>query len=298
MAKLSRRSFIGQAGRISAFCAMSSMLPTIGCRREERTTITLNVVLHGLFVLDFQDSGIELLTPFVEDHIYRAGNWHRPAVFDLGKDQEYRLRGTDPIAAAPLVDPDCNVVLRHPDYDFDVNSELSHFIVQLPFPAAIHSLRCIPDSSYRNTDRSGNGDPTTIEIYALSLCQALVYPVSNYHDLELLNTSWSPRIDPSTDSANLHFWAEPEKRFSPAHAKLAYEKLDDLLPPLHMKLATDKVPPLDADTGVRGLPTEEEQGWAEWQNAGEGSHPTNCCGVMANAPAKPGLNNFNRRPIS
>jgi hypothetical protein len=281
MARLSRRSLIKKAGAISALGAMASMVPLIsGCHCEE-PQITLNVVLHGLFVLDFQDSCIELLTPIVHDHVYRAGNWDKSAVFDLGKKRTYRLRGTDPIAVAPPVDPG-NVVLTHANKDFDVDSDPSYFVIQLPFPSAIHSLRyiCDPPSCLST-------DPLTIDVYTLFLCQALVYPVSNCHELALVNSSWRPQVDSGTGCANLHFWAEPEKRLSPQHAYKAYQKLNDLLPPLIMQLDTDKVPPLDADTGVRGLPSEEEQGWAEWQNGGEGSAPTNCRAVMANATTKP-----------
>lgn len=287
MVELSRRSFIHKVGGLSLLGATYPLASALDFHSEKR--ITLNVVLHGLYVMDFQTDCIQLLTPFIKEHVYKAGNWDKCQVEDLCGKKVYRLYGTDPITAPPSIDEACNVVLSHEQKDFDLNPDLSYFIVQLPYPATIRSLRCVHDSNksaaYRRSAAAfcggySSGGTETIEVYTLSLCQALVYPVSDYRSLKLRNTCWKPRVDEETATANLHLWAEPKTRQTNCHAAYAYSKLSDLLPPLTMELRTDKTAPLDTDTGVCGLSSEEEQGWAEWENAGEGSHPTNCCTVI------------------
>lgn len=276
MSALSRRSFMGRA---SAFCLYGAAHSAVAAtKRREEHALTLNVVLHGLFLMNFKDSCIELLTPFVDEHIYRGDNWDRKAE-DLRPGKRYRLSGTDPISTPPSIDAGRNPVLYHDCLDFDVDSDKSHLVIQLPFPAAIHSLRLVDDPPDKCTGPASCTD-STINVYTLSLCQALVYPVADHKDLELVNSPWKPRVDQSTGTASLHIWAEPETRQTQVHATKAYAKLSDLIPPLQMVLGTDKTAPVDSDAGVCGLSSEEEQGWAEWETGGEGSHPTNCCVVM------------------
>lgn len=283
MRHLSRRSFLKTVAGLTTTGALAlSLPPLIGCRRSYDLRINLNVVLHGLFILDFQDNYIDLLTPYVEEHTYMAGTWDSDLTVPLGKQPRYSLIGTTPAMTAPTPS-NCNVVLLRNDYagiGFQVDAESSYFAVEMPFPTAIHSLRCVDDSSAYKTDCSKCNSTHEVDIYKLSLCQVLVYPVSDYRALKLAGTNWKPRIDPVTRTANLHFWAEPPKRLTPLHADAAYGKLSELLPPLQLRLETDRTAPLDPDTGVLGVSSEELQGLSEWQNAGEGSFPTNCCAVI------------------
>ena len=65
-----------------------------------------------------------------------------------------------------------------------------------------------------------------------------------------------------------------------AHAQDAYKKLSDMVAPLQLQLKTNDTVALDRVTGVHGLSPEEEQGWSEWANGGEGSYPTNCGAII------------------
>ncbi len=120
-----------------------------------------------------------------------------------------------------------------------------------------------------------------VHINKLALCQVLSYPVADYRDLKLENSKkpWKPQVDWTTATANLHFWAEPDKRLGPHHSHEAYQQLSRMVAKPHLHLNTNKTVPLDRDTGVYGLSTEEEQGWYEWESGGEGSFPTNCGSV-------------------
>ena len=246
----------------------------VGCSNGQ-SQITLNVVLHGLYVLNFTNLGIELFTPFMKDHIYRAGNWDWEHLQHLKPGNSYQLRGVDYRATTPKLDLYCNILFPKCGFTHKVHPEQSVFVVNLPLPETIRLLRTIDDGP--NCECPAQN---TIIINQLSLCQVLSYHVSDYRDLELRGTKWKPKVDPLTNTANLHFWAEPLLRVPRPHVCDAYARLSDLLEPLTLKIGTDKIAPLDPDTGVLGLPREQEQGLAEWQSGGEGSHVTNCTAAM------------------
>ena len=260
--------------------AAAPLFPAIvGCREAE-PQITLNVVLHGLFVLNFTNVEIEMFTPFVEDHIYRAGNWEWSKLQHLLSGQAYRLRGVENMLAPPELPKDNNILLPKDGFTHRVHPERSVFVVYLPFPEAIRLIRIVNDGC--NIPDPVNN---TIGINTLSLCQVLTYRVPDYTELDLLGTGWRPAVDPATHTVNLHFWAEPLLRVPRHHACIAYQRLSELLEPFILTLETDKTAPLDPDTGVYGLPREQEQGLSEWESGGEGSYPTNCSAVMVQNPS-------------
>ncbi len=276
MENLSRRTMLKQVARMSAAAAASTFLPSIiGCcdRAEER--ITLNVVLHGLFVLNFTNVEIEMFTPFVEDHIYRAGNWDWNTLEHLRPGKAYRLRGVENVLSQPDLPTKNNILLPQDKFTHRVHPERSIFVVYLPFPETIRLLRIVNDG-----ENNQDPDHNTIAINSLSLCQVLTYSVPDYRSLGLAGTGWRPSVDPSTRTVNLHFWAEPLLRMPRQHACVAYQRLSQLLEPLTLTLGTDKTAPLDPDTNVYGLPREQEQGLSEWESGGEGSYPTNCSVTM------------------
>lgn len=282
---LSRRSVIKNVAKLSALGSLGLLTPGIvGCNGRKDRRLTLNVVLHGLFVVNFTDAFIELLTPQVNEHEYHAGNWDIREVCELKKGKEYTLWGVNRERDIPQIADDCNIVFSQSVCRFNVHADQSYFKVWLPFPAAIHLLRCSPQlhDPQPPSCLTNPTDPNKI-IYVkrLSLCQVLVYRVNDYDELKLLGTRWKPWIDKTTFTANLHFWAEPPGRLSPNHAEHAYEQLDTLLDPLKLRLGIYSTVPLDRDTGVTGLPPEQEQGWSDWASGGgEGAYPTNCCAVM------------------
>lgn len=288
MPNLSRRAVLEFIAKTSALAAAAPLVATLpGCDSHHGTyhdcSLTLNVVLHGLFVLHFRDAEIELLTPDVHDHIYRAGNWDMNEVCPLYKEEEYSLCGVTANPNPPTLPTDCNLDFSQERDKFKLRPERSVFKVWLPFPDQLKLLRCSPDPYLYSGKPPVCRAPQNGErpVTKLSLCQVLIYRVKDYRSLELAGTRWKPRINHNIGTANLHFWAEPPDRLSPCHADDAYQKLDDLLDTLHLRLAFYSTVPLDADTGVKGLPPEEEQGWSDWASGGgEGAYPTNCCAVM------------------
>jgi hypothetical protein len=274
MTNLTRRVALKKIAGVSLGAIAASLVPgIIGCSRAQRP-ITLNVVLHGLYVLNFTGLGIELFTPFMDDHIYRAGNWEWKYLENLKPGGSYQLRGTEYRATPPDVDLYCNILVKKSKSPARIHPEQSVYVVNLPFPENIRLLRTVDDG------KSECPDPNTLVIKQLSLCQVLSYHVPDVDRLHLHGTNWKPKVDPLTNTANLHFWAEPLLRVPIDHACNAYARLSDMLEPLTLKIGTDKIAPLDPDTGVLGLPREQEQGLSEWQSGGEGSHVTNCTTAM------------------
>ncbi len=279
MENLSRRSVLKQVARMSAAAAASSFLPAmIGCCHRAEKRITLNVILHGLFVLNFTNLGLELYTPFVDDHIYRAGNFDAKGLQHLHPEKIYRLRGVSHLSAAPYFDATYNIGINS-TYCHVFRPQYSVFVIELPFPETIQLIRTVghDDNTYY-CDKTKNISVYTIN--RLSLCQVLSYSVPRVEKLELVGTEWDPYVRPETGTVSLHIWAEPLQRMTYNHAQKAYAKLSEMFAPLQLKLNTNKTSPLDPNTGVYGLSPEEEQGLSEWSSAGEGSYPTNCSTAM------------------
>ena len=293
MDKLSRRSFVKQLAGLSMLGAAAPVLSSlVGC---DGNRITLNVVLHGLFIMNITDSQIELLTPYVAEHYYGAGSWDKDGIcglgkygssmgehgtYSLGKDNycpppdkhnTYQLTGTDSVDQMPPLGSDANLTLSQSQYNFTVNHDKTYFTILLPFPQRVGFLRRVVHG-YNQLPTSQT--PAVINTFAL--CPALVYPVKDYSDLKLTGTKWKPYLDPETRTVNLHLWAEPLKRLTPGHADAAFNALSDLIPPIHVQLGTQAGTPLERYPCVYGVASEEEQGLAEWISGGETSHPTNC----------------------
>jgi hypothetical protein len=270
---------------MSVLAAAAPWIPGItGCRGGNERPITLNVILHGLFILNFTDVNIEMFTPFVEDHIYRAGNWEWKTLQHLKPGEVYELLGVRGLTSAPPVDPEFNIAPAPGTYT--LRPEYSVFTVHLPFPEKISLIRHV-SAAAPGYSCPASGNNVVLPITKLSLCQVLTYRAPDCGKLKLSNTDWRPYVNPITGVVNLHFWAEPPFRLGQQHACAAYASLSQMLAPLQFQLALSNTAPLDLDTGVYGLPPEQEQGLSEWINAGEGSYPTNCSTAMLGVSAKP-----------
>jgi hypothetical protein len=233
MADVSRRSVLKTMTRMSMAAAGASLAPWIsGCCRNDYGKVRLNVVLHGLFLLDITDSGVELLTPDVTDHRFRYGEWDIEREYNFSAGRRYELKETrnspPPSFPKPCGDPDCAVNITHDKYEFSVNPAKSKFSVKLPIPDEVYLLRCVSAPTYEavtNDDcarkiLSMNGvnvpiDPSKkrneppsqvickadyggypasncVNITKLSLCQVLVYKDSEFCELKLHGSCWKP----------------------------------------------------------------------------------------------------------
>lgn len=246
----------------------------------------LNLVLHGLFVMQFADDGIQLMTPYVSLHQYLASSW------DLG-DLNPMCPGSQPIAlqgvkkGAPfnLTDQQHQLgrglILSMSRQNFTVDTEYAYLTVSLPWPQDIKLLRFAKPDPIAGKDNIFKNPPLNT-VKELSLCQVLTYPIDRLGTLKLAGTAWRPKPLSPQNTINLHLWAEPDRvHVLPSHAIEAYQRLGQLLPGLSFELATTDVSAdIDSDPGVKGMTKDEEKGLGQWKNRGEGSSGSNCGLVM------------------
>ena len=242
---------------MSALAAAAPLMPAlVGCRCDRE--IILNVALHGLFVMNFTDSYIELLTPEIDSHIYKVGGWDVDQISPIDPGSRYTLKGVKDEATVPFFDWNQTPTYFQSIDRVLINYGKSHCQVNLPFPNALKLLRCARAGEYpAETYSPATGcDAGTVnkDITSVSLCQVLTYKVPDYRNLELVGSSWIPHIDRETHTANLHLWAEPPKRLTARHAEEAYSQLSCLLPPLNLHLRVYSTVPIDRDTGIVDFP--------------------------------------------
>ncbi len=253
-----------------------------GCKSGSNNS-KLNVILHGLFVLNITDNHIQLLTPKVDDHIYKVGFWNYYNTKDLCQG-DYVLEGVTGNGAKAELSTE-NIVLSPQALSFEIDPSPRYFEISMPLPEKIYFLRSMKGPNlYRGTGIHATG---------MALCTVLRYQRSG--TLKLRNSIWVPSPEPQgiPPFLNLHIWAEPATRTSPLHTTEAYYKLMDFFKPRngakkpYFTIATDDSPPLDHPEAITplGLIPEEEMGWSEWETIGEGSRPTNCNTVVVTSQA-------------
>lgn len=285
---LTRRDVLRGMGGWSVTNAVRMAVPGLfaaamtGCCEKSSK---LNVILHGLFVLNITNTNIQLLTPKVDEHIYRAGDWHYGDNHNVCLDPaKYVLQGVCDAGKIPGISTE-TIVLSQDDSQFDIDPSPSYFQIDFPFPEKLTFLRSVKGASlYRGTGVHATG---------MALCTMLTYSRSG--TLALFGSKWEPLPENQAAKSvgkfkirNLHIWAEPATRTNLLHAEKAYAKLMCFFKPRgnaqrpNFTIATDDSPPLDHPGTLRGLGVtpEEEMGWSEWVTNGEGSRPTNCNTVV------------------
>ena len=272
-----RRKFLSLLTKSAAVAAASSIpLVAAGCNERE---VRLNAIFHGLFLMDFYMDYVNIYTPIVDEHQYMIGNWdadHMPYLCPTPDNHQYHLLGAKRGFAYPTIN-DPNLMLSRSDLNLCINTDHSKFCAILPPPEEIHYLRRVEGN---NKNEQPTQDYPAV-INNLSLCVVLVYIVPDFSRLALKGVKWTPHIDTTTQTCNLHFWAEPINRLTPDHEAKAYEQLSELTKPICIKLNVTQSAPLDLFTGIDGVSREEEQGLSEWSGGGETSYPSNCSVVMA-----------------
>jgi hypothetical protein len=285
---ISRRDVLRGIGGWSAVNAARIISPSLfaatmaGGRGKD--TKKLNVMLHGLFLLNIVDNHIQLLTPDVCEHIYKAGDWDQSHIADLKdpKGKIYKLKGVRCARTVPKVGTE-NIVLSRKNLKFEIDPSPRRFEIELPFPEQITFLRSFKGTNlYRGLGIHATG---------MALCTMLTY--SRCGKLELADSGWEPRAENESTPVlsnvrTLHIWAEPATRVSPLHTGRAYAQLMCFFRRqptnygMNFTVSTDDSPPLDHAEAIHplGLLPEEEMGWSEWENNGEGSRPTNCNTVI------------------
>jgi hypothetical protein len=278
MKPTSRRNVLkGIAGvsvsRLAGYLLPGAAASIAGCCQQKY--FTLNVLLHGLFLLDFRRTHIKLLAPDVPGHIYKAGSWDPKYVYPLGCGR-YKLKGLDNTSSLPAMNTDFLIVVRKQEIltqhsGFYIDECKSRINVDLPFPNEIRPLRVL-----KGCVHFGGTDGGFFRAMGMSLCPVLIYRYAT-PSVELHDSDWKYCMNKDCTTANLHIWAEPEERVDPQHGAMAYEELRKLTcPNLDFQLETDMSPPIDCSVDVPGVEPFEEQGWAEWGSGAEGTRPVNC----------------------
>src|SRR6478672_10913713 len=145
----SRRNVLKGITGVSVTRLAGALLPPaaasiVGCC--EQKYFTLNVLLHGLFLLDFRRTHIKLLAPEVPGHIYRAGNWDARHVYPLGWGR-YKLKGLENTSTPPPLNSDFLLIARKQEiqanHPFYIDEAKSRINMDLPFPSEIRPLRVL-----------------------------------------------------------------------------------------------------------------------------------------------------------
>lgn len=220
MASVSRRSLLKNMAKVSALGAMAPFISTLGCTGSEDRQITLNVVLHGLFVLNVleDEKKIELLTPIIDEHLHKLGSWDDNAIYDIRRGTDTELQGAKHEDALPPLsasEAPYHVIYYQDKDKFTIHHERSFHRIVLPFPKDFRLLRTVGNpqhsGSARNKPKAAEGPDTHCccngevqPIIALSLCQALIYDVPNVTDLRMPGFDWNPVVhDPSNTSCDI-----------------------------------------------------------------------------------------------
>jgi hypothetical protein len=211
--------------------------------------------------MDVTSSGVQLLTPQVDEHIYRAGNWDQDPVY---KDRIHPLEGSYTLTGVkagrniPSMNADTNLVLSKAKLKFQVDPKPSYVTINLPLPREIHFLRFMKGTNlYRGIQGSG-----------LALCTVFVYEVCK--ELQLGDSGWKPYFYPNSMLPTFTFGQSRYANHSwPCEAGI--QKVMCLLLACPLEPLYDDTPPLD----LRHVwcTTYSEMGWSEWQSNGEGSRP-------------------------
>jgi hypothetical protein len=220
--------------------------------------LQLNVVFHGLFSYIIWPDHIEVLTPQVDQHVYKAGNWGKE--FRLKESLTYQLSGVRREPAAPSVDLRNNIILRKIT-NIDRSPSRLFCSFTLPFPKSMTGLRRA--MAVRQQPFFSGAAAANIAPDSLPLLQVLTYQIDDVRQLNLgAAFLWKPEIDNTTHTVNLHIWAEPEVAMIDAlqaeHAPDAFIRLMKLFPDVDLHLAFGPGAPPDKSTGIKGMNSWEE----------------------------------------
>jgi hypothetical protein len=213
------------------------------------------LIVHELFGIFFQDSGITLVTPHIEPtrnmpgHTYKIGrfidgHWWKSDVL-MHHNGIYTLQGVLPRISA-ATDIPCHLSYSpHPKGSFKLKKgghTYCHW--DLPIPKNIHQLRLvsIPDASRPLFKGDPHGDAVEAALGAISLAQAFEYDRDYSEEVGIYEgprkvTGISYEPDSQSKSINLHIWAQIEdesgmtEKEAQDHATMATQCLVDLFTP-------------------------------------------------------------------
>jgi hypothetical protein len=204
---------------------------------------TLNVLLHGLFLIVDREDYLLALAPDLDgQHVYRAGNFLGCTELHRGM---YRLAGVDPGGAATF-DPNLNLILEDKVLKPDA-MHLAHATILFRRPQQIFSVRPVIFSpeEFTGTDKKFiRGLAATTQI--------LVYSCPSLPEVRLVGHPWLPPQTPGDGPFNLHLYSEEDTRIGLLkHPQNALDKVAGLFQNLDLQLVDD--------TGMSEMAKVEEQ---------------------------------------
>ena len=286
MRKVGRREFLLGLGAGTGMAALGprGWGKLLASKSVAPGSRTLNVLIHGMFVVDVGQAGqgITLYAPIAPDnsHVYQAGNWkheraiHRGAVLSL--------TGVTP-GGRPTLDNlhyhENPVFPRHA-----VNPRLAYFTFQLPFPDDYGFLRLAHKQSGQPFFL---GSPAPYD-HPDAIPEVVAFIYHNASATPAIHTlPWTPKFH--NGFANLHIWAMRPRLTTEQHIQDTFSVMakmmgDSKITPNKVYLSLP-IPPVDAHTGVPGVPSVEEETLHERpvpnaQNAHNKTRPPYSCSSL------------------
>src|ERR1700733_1043205 len=228
------------------------------------STLSLNVIFHGLCVFVGKKTGIEVLLPDMgPEHVFRAGVWL--AETNIQPRATLTLEGVIP--GNDFLNREENLIVRPERADhFPRSSAVPYATLALPRPSEIRSLRAVEltpgvdlvgssaNSTYIYIPAGGKVRQSTVQVFR--------YDVPDENRLALTNHRWIPAF--VNGVTNLHIFAEPETPQPIGHSITEFGAGSAMFQGLDLRRAAASiVPPLDSEdlkklpAGVRAEELED-----------------------------------------
>jgi hypothetical protein len=229
----------------------------------------VNVLFHGLSVIEFGDDEIHVYLPDAgsSDRAYLAGTWMQE--ISLARGQQYRFSGvmTGPRPEFYEIDPKQNAVFKNSS----IEASLAFCELVFPFPDVVTPLRPLRKSHGKNFF---TGLPKPIvepEALPQILSFSYLHPDTS-SPLQFRPLPWTPVVYGGV--VNLHIWDSAVKTPTPDASKGAFAKMAKMMgtPDLHLDPAYDTIKPPrpDEKPEVVGLDCEQEWSLSERMSEPEG----------------------------
>lgn len=288
MKGFTRREILRRLAAGSALATFPSLARAASARQRMRRTEApyqrVNVLFHGLTVIEFDSDEVHVYLPDAgsSDRAYLAGTWMQEVALTRG--EEYRFSGvmTGPRPEFYKIDPKQNAVFARRKID----TSLSYCKLVFPFPDIVTPLRLL-HKSHRKHFFTGSPKPI-IETDVIPQILAFSYMHPDVASpLQIRPLPWTPAIFEGV--VNLHIWDSPAKTASPDVSQRAFEQMTRMLgaPELRLDRVYHKIKPPRPDEKPKVVGLECQREWSlvermsEPQSCGKGRkyHPKDDSGV-------------------
>jgi hypothetical protein len=222
----------------------------------------LNVLIHGMFVIDVGKDEIKLYPPDVSGHTFKAGT--QGAMNSIRRGVNYHLAGLKShtrLTLAELQPLHIGVFPRHA-----VNTKLAFCEISLPMPDKVSPARqeqAVPGQAFFEGTPKPYKQPDSLADLLIFTYEHVAGPV------QFAPLPWVPT--PKNGIANLDIWAMPDGPVPSNHPEEAFSTLAGMMgyPQLRMNpyYEKKKVPAIDKNPGVLGVTPKDEMDMVEVLNA-------------------------------